>query len=93
MTNLGTLGGFFSEPNGINPKGQVVGASITAAGKPRAFLWAQGGMTDLGDGAATAINSAGQVVGWSDFGAAGVHATLWDKGVRRDLGTLGGDIS
>jgi probable HAF family extracellular repeat protein len=39
MTDLGTLGGDFSQANAINPSGQVVGVSSTASGEFRATLW------------------------------------------------------
>ena len=54
MLDLGTLpGDVNSAALGINDRGEMVGASFGAAGpingNPRAFLWKDGGMTDLND--------------------------------------------
>jgi probable HAF family extracellular repeat protein len=93
-TNLGTLGGDFSYPSGINDAGQVVGQSYTYDGPPHAFITGpdSAGMNDLGTlgggySFAYGINDMGQVVGNSGSrafitGPNGVGMT--------DLGTLGG---
>jgi len=98
LTDLGTLGGTFSQAFGINGRGQVVGYSNTAGDTSRdAFLWQNGTMTDLGTLGGTfsqafGINNRGQVVGLADTpGDTEVHAFLWQKGTMNDLGTLGGD--
>jgi probable HAF family extracellular repeat protein len=44
---LGTLGGAYSEAFGVEKQRRVVGASTTAAGELRAFLWQAGTMHDL----------------------------------------------
>ena len=79
-TDLGTLGGDYSQANGINASGQVVGdASRGPSVAGHAFRWEKGAMTDLGAlgegffSSASAINSAGQVVGAS--GALGGQPT------------------
>jgi probable HAF family extracellular repeat protein len=75
VTELGTLGGKFTHPVGINNAGQVVGYSETAprnggkTGDMHAFLWqAITGMRDLGTlggeySRAKCINNKGQIVG------------------------------
>jgi len=80
VTDLGTLGGNNSVPQGINDRGQVVGLSETPdidpnSGLPisHAFLWNQGVLHDLGtlggrnsEAGLGGINSDGQVVGDAD---------------------------
>src|SRR5436309_3225215 len=47
VTELGTLGGTFSQAFGVNDKGWLVGFSTTSGGL-RAFLWSDRVVTDLG---------------------------------------------
>ncbi len=96
--DLGTFGGEFSEGNGINNAGQVVGWAWNPARDHRAFRWTPGqGMIELGDlGAgtsiATDISDNGLIVGSAQVvGQAGdTHAFLWQAGVMTDLGVLPG---
>jgi probable HAF family extracellular repeat protein len=75
-TSLGTLGGTCTEPEGLNDLGDIVGASCLRSanpklqGRPHAFVWQDGVMTDLGrdgtgpsDSRAYAINNKRQIVG------------------------------
>ena len=76
LTDLGTLGGTFSQAFGVNDKGWVVGFSTTEGDVGlHAFLWRDGVMTDLGTlggsdplplSAAGSINNRGEIVGLSE---------------------------
>src|SRR5262245_6445438 len=68
ITDLGSLGGGYSDAVALNESGQVIGTSGLANGTYHAFLWQNGVMSDLGtlggNGSyASDINNAGQVVG------------------------------
>jgi probable HAF family extracellular repeat protein len=79
----------------INDRGDVVGACDTVSG-PRAVLWQDGAVQDLGTlpghGASEAlsINANGVIVGSSGDPEAQHHAVLWASGGGpiQDLGTL-----
>jgi len=97
ITDLGTLGGTISVAYGINASGQVAGFSYFANGSgPRAFLWQNGVMTDLGTlpggsiSQGLGINDSGQLVGRSNIGGetSEYHPFLWQNGVMTDLGTF-----
>jgi probable HAF family extracellular repeat protein len=73
MTDLGTLGGTFSDTAGVNNRHQIVGTSTLASGQQHAYLFSKATMTDLNElipadsgwilVAATGINDAGEIVG------------------------------
>ena len=85
----------------INASGQIVGRTETPY--PRAALWQNGSVTQLGtlggtNSAAFGINNAGHIVGQAQRSAAaplygGTRAFLWKSGVMTDLGTLGDNAS
>jgi probable HAF family extracellular repeat protein len=100
VRDLGTLGGTFSDAEGINELGEVVGVSMTDVGTDRAFLWRPGqGMRSLGTlgglgSRAQDINDVTEVVGASQNRSGRTRAFLWsDAGGMRGLGTLGGSFS
>jgi probable HAF family extracellular repeat protein len=75
MTGLGSLGFTFSQANGINASGWIVGSATDVSGAPAAaLLWQDGASVDLNtlvdDAAgwtlrsAQAINDRGQIVGY-----------------------------
>ena len=85
MTDLGTLGGTFSEGLAVNSSGDIVGDS-----NGEAFLVHNGKMTDLGPGMATGINDFGEIAGTSQ------HAFVISGGKQTtlpDLSNYGGGIS
>ncbi|WP_168734226.1 autotransporter domain-containing protein [Pseudothauera nasutitermitis] len=102
MTDLGTLGGTFSEASGVSANGAVVVgyAGTTGDTAYRAFRWTNGTMTDLGTlgGAysdASGVSADGSVVVGQSWlaGDMAFHAFRWENGVMAGLGTLGGDDS
>ena len=98
ITDLGTLGGTYSQATGINAAGDVVGYSTNKNGDTHAFVWSKGKMTDLGTlggtfSAPSGMNERGQVVGWSTTKSGQEHAFLWQRDRMTDLGTLGGTSS
>jgi probable HAF family extracellular repeat protein len=105
MQDLGSLGGTaLGSVNGLNERGQVVGATTIAGDQQlHPFLWDGAKLIDLiappfggsGNGEAGWINEAGEVVGGAGIsgpcpGGIVAHAFLWRNGAIRDLGTVAG---
>jgi len=93
--DLGTLGGNSARPNDINDRGQIVGASATASGTTRAFVWESDVLRDLGvvegheNSSAHRINEAGVIAGevWrrGDPESGVRAATIWVGGSARTI--------
>jgi len=99
MMDIGTLGGTYGNPLGINSSGQVVGVSDMAGDQTsHPFFWdREKGIKDLGtfggsNGTAFGINDSGLVVGTTDYPGDSIHrAFVWKNGVKTDLGFLPGE--
>jgi probable HAF family extracellular repeat protein len=83
VTDLGTLGGPFSMPGGINNHGGVSGYSLLPDYTFHAFLWQNGDMTDVGTlGGPNSFalyrpNESGAVGGASDTTTPDPHGEDW----------------
>jgi probable HAF family extracellular repeat protein len=78
----------------INKRRQIVGTRESVNG-PRAFLWSDGMVKDLGTlggsmAVALGINDFGHVVGAATLPDGTSHAFLYRTGAMEDLGTFGG---
>jgi probable HAF family extracellular repeat protein len=97
LTDLGTLGGTYSEAYGINDSGTVVGVSDTTSSGACGFSYYNGKMTKLGlvsyaNWQATGINNNGQITGSYNPGS-GTRAFTYSNGVVTNLGAHGGTMS
>jgi probable HAF family extracellular repeat protein len=100
MFDLGTLGGFYSDVNGMNDVGQLVGSSLAPSGW-RAHLYQNGVMQAInlssitagGNEFATAINNLGQVTGGtsSDSNGPPSRGYIYDSNTNTliNIGSLG----
>jgi probable HAF family extracellular repeat protein len=107
MIDLGTLGGSFANPEGINNQGEVVGeASLPGDpgcnGSPdncelSAFVFERGQLKDIGtlggsQASALGVNDSGEVVGTaSNENDQAFLAFVWKKGVMTSLGASKGN--
>ena len=100
-SDLGTLGGNYSEALALNDAGQVTGWSYTSGNQfQRAFFYSNGTMNHIGTFGGSnsyptgGINASGQVVGRANVtGDNSYHAFRYSNGTLTDLGTLGGSYS
>ena len=97
MTELGTLGGDWSQAYGINDAGQITGIAYTPGNLgAHAFIYTNGPMKDLGTlggaySTGTAINHAGVVVGYAtpaNPNATTYHAFVYAGSKMYDLNGL-----
>ena len=92
ISNLGTLGGNYSQGNGINNLGEVVGTAQLKSGFSEAFLYRNGKMTGIGSFSAARINDLGVVAGSESIPGEGhTDAVIWQNGKLTDLGLLPGE--
>jgi probable HAF family extracellular repeat protein len=99
MIDLGTLGGTFGFPVGLNDRGQAIGLSNVAGDQSAdPFLWDGEKLIDMftaGNGGnflfANAIDNTGEVIGAAAFSNHPFDAAIWRNGVVSDLGALPGD--
>jgi probable HAF family extracellular repeat protein len=89
MTDLGTLpGGGRSTAAGINEDGVIVGTAHRPTGEPRAVIWRDGVVVDLGlpRSHGLAVNDAGDVLALTTSGAGVTDRVLWRAGRVTGLG-------
>src|SRR5256885_2248171 len=99
ITDLGTLGGYYSEARSVSETGQIVGWSWNETSWSHPSLWENGTMTDLGtlpgdiEAEAWDISDAGQVVGVSHSVLLTNHAFVCENGTMTALDGLGGSVT
>jgi len=96
-TDLGNLGGGWSEAFQVNASGAVVGYAPLSDGNNRCFVYSNGTMTTLptlgGDWCdGFAINSFGDVVGQSFSATSDYQGFIYHNGAMTNLGNLGANV-
>src|SRR3984885_10283739 len=96
-TDLGNLGGGWSEAFQVNSSGEVVGYAPLSDGNNRCFVFRNGHLVTLptlgGDWCdGFAINDFGEVVGQSFSATNTYQGFIFSKGKMTNLGNLGADI-
>jgi probable HAF family extracellular repeat protein len=90
LTDLGTLGGPYSEVSRVNDKGVAVGKSMTSNFEFHPYVYEGGAMKDLGTfggrfGDALGVNNHGTVVGAAYDSASQLRAFVYDGTAIRKL--------
>jgi probable HAF family extracellular repeat protein len=100
ITDLGTLGGTYSNAIRINNFGVIVGMAATNGDlATHAFKWTNAVMTDLGTlggtySSAWDINNTEDIIGSSSsVGNTTLNGFKWTNGFMTDLGNFGGTIT
>jgi probable HAF family extracellular repeat protein len=103
VTDIGTLGGQFTDGNAINDSNQVTGVTnlptVDGVSPNHPFLYSNGTMLDLGTTGGTnfaeglALNSQGQVVGDLETGEFSTRPFLWSGGVMQELDSSEPEVS
>jgi probable HAF family extracellular repeat protein len=96
MTDLGTLGGSYSDARGINNAGQITGEThLPGDGSFHAYLYDHGVMQDIHPAtrpwsSGERINDLGQIAGFWTGGGGGAYAMRYTVADWLDLGALPG---
>jgi len=99
MTEMGTLGGDWSQAYAVNESGQITGTAYTAGNAANhAFLYTSGTMKDIGTlsggtiSVGTAVNTSGTVVGYAEAASSSetlvYHAFIYSGSKMQDLNSL-----
>jgi probable HAF family extracellular repeat protein len=98
MKDLGSLGGVFGQPVGLNSSGQVAGNSDLEGDRDQlGFLWDNGVLMPIPPlggtfSIALSLNDTGTVVGFGAYpGDQNGDAFVWKNGMLTDLGRFGND--